>query len=169
MNIGPYIVESMNYKIYMDLDGVVADFNKMVVKLTGKSAQELDDAGELWDVLLDQHSKGFKIWGDLDLMPDAKKLWNYIKKYDVTVLTSTGSTLHKDGKKEKKDWVRKHFGLKDIIATTSGSKKAMYAEPNAILIDDMAKNIDKWKSAGGIGIIHTSATNTINRLKTLGL
>jgi hypothetical protein len=47
--------------------------------------------------------------------------------------------------------------------------KAEYAEPNAILIDDQPKSIDPFIAAGGIGILHTSAANTIKELKKLGL
>jgi len=38
----------------------------------------------------------------------------------------------------------------------------------AILIDDYPKNVDQFKAAGGIGILHTSASNTISQLKRLG-
>ena len=38
----------------------------------------------------------------------------------------------------------------------------------AILIDDYPKNVDQFKAAGGIGILHISASNTISQLKRLG-
>jgi len=38
-----------------------------------------------------------------------------------------------------------------------------------ILIDDSIKKIDPWNANGGIGILHTSASNTISKLKELGL
>ena len=44
-----------------------------------------------------------------------------------------------------------------------------YANEHSILIDDMQKNIDQWKAAGGIGILHTNAKDTIKKLKDLGL
>ena len=37
------------------------------------------------------------------------------------------------------------------------------------LIDDKEENIKQWKAAGGIGILHTSAENTIKELQKLGL
>ena len=36
--------------------------------------------------------------------------------------------------------------------------------PN-LLIDDHSKNIKAFKSAGGLGIIHTSASKTIDEMK----
>jgi hypothetical protein len=47
--------------------------------------------------------------------------------------------------------------------------KQMFAGPNRILIDDMEQTINEWNAAGGIGIHHTSADNTISQLKKLGL
>ena len=41
-----------------------------------------------------------------------------------------------------------------------------FASPNSILIDDREDNIKGWIDAGGIGILHTSADNTINTLIT---
>ena len=49
----------------------------------------------------------------------------------------------------------------------SGSQKAAFAIEGAVLIDDREKNINAWVEAGGIGILHTSAANTIDQLKAL--
>jgi hypothetical protein len=38
----------------------------------------------------------------------------------------------------------------------------------AILIDDYKKNTDQFTDKGGIGILHTSTSNTIRELKKLG-
>jgi len=38
----------------------------------------------------------------------------------------------------------------------------------AILIDDFPRNIDQFKAAGGIGILHTNTVKTIKELKKLG-
>ena len=37
-----------------------------------------------------------------------------------------------------------------------------------VLIDDHLGNIKEFRSKGGIGIHHTSASDTINQLKDLG-
>ena len=47
--------------------------------------------------------------------------------------------------------------------------KAEYSGKNRILIDDRADTIEAWRSNGGIGILHTSANDTIKQLKDLGL
>jgi len=38
----------------------------------------------------------------------------------------------------------------------------------AVLIDDYKKNTDQFTQRGGIGILHTSTSNTISELKKLG-
>jgi hypothetical protein len=47
--------------------------------------------------------------------------------------------------------------------------KPNYSKRNSILIDDRQDTIDAWNAGGGIGIHHTSAANTIKKLKELGL
>ena len=49
------------------------------------------------------------------------------------------------------------------------SQKQQFSGENQILIDDRVDNIEQWKSKGGIGILHTSASDTIKQLKELGL
>ena len=36
-------------------------------------------------------------------------------------------------------------------------------------LHDMEQTIKEWRNAGGVGILHTSAANTIKELKKLGL
>jgi hypothetical protein len=45
----------------------------------------------------------------------------------------------------------------------------LFAAEGKILIDDMEQTIREWRNAGGIGILHTSAADTIKELKKLGL
>ena len=46
-------------------------------------------------------------------------------------------------------------------------RKAAFAHKKAVLIDDRDKNIDCWVEAGGIGILHTTADNTIKQLNDI--
>jgi hypothetical protein len=49
------------------------------------------------------------------------------------------------------------------------AQKMLFANEGKILIDDMEQTIREWKNAGGVGILHTSASDTISQLKKLGL
>ena len=57
------------------------------------------------------------------------------------------------------------FLILSFIIFSSCNKKDK--RPN-ILIDDHKGNIREWESAGGIGILHTSAASTINDFKKIG-
>ncbi|GAG55785.1 unnamed protein product, partial [marine sediment metagenome] len=70
---------------------------------------------------------------------------------------------------QKHAWVKEKLGNIPTLVTRKSAEKAQYAEPNAILIDDRTKSIQPWTAAGGIGILHTSAQDSINQLKQLGL
>jgi hypothetical protein len=56
-----------------------------------------------------------------------------------------------------------------INFTASLGTKQNYSGKNKILIDDRPDNIEQWRSKGGIGILHTSAQDTIKQLQNLGL
>jgi hypothetical protein len=49
------------------------------------------------------------------------------------------------------------------------SEKYIYAAPNHILIDDMPEKIEGWTNAGGLGILHKSASGSIGKLKHIFL
>ena len=71
---------------------------------------------------------------------------------------------------EKIRWVHDNLdGFGNIYTVVSGKDKKEFAAPNHILIDDRPHSIDPWREAGGIGIQHTSAADTIAQLKELGL
>ena len=99
-------------------------------------------------------------------MEDGKQYWDYIKDYDTELLSSPSrSSTSRLGKRL---WVKNNMpGIKLTLAQAYA--KQNYAAPNHILIDDRKSNIDQWISQGGIGILHTSAADTIQQLKKLGL
>ena len=69
---------------------------------------------------------------------------------------------------DKKSWIKKYVDPSVVVnCTFTGSQKAAYAMKKNVLIDDRPKNIEAWENAGGIGILHTSAADTIEQLKKL--
>ena len=80
---------------------------------------------------------------------------------------------NKDGnsRKGKKSWLSKNAKPTGKIHLVQRADKQKYAmtdgKPN-ILIDDYIKNIKEWENAGGIGVHHTSPTDTISQLKRIG-
>jgi cytidyltransferase-like protein len=157
--------ENQQYKIYCDLDGVIVDFEEGYERLTGKSIKgnHVKGDSDFWQPITDA---GANFWINLDWMSDGEKLWKYIKKYTPTILSAP--SREKSSRVGKEIWVRTNIPGTELILKYASEKQEL-AEPNAILIDDREDNIKQWKAAGGIGILHTSADDTIKQLQELGL
>lgn len=172
----------MQYTIFCDLDGVLADFKKAITKVAKdvndpsfvydeeKYSKDSKYRNQMWkDVKTYQQKYGYVLWRELDTMPDAYVLWDYIKPYHPQILTATGQSQYK-AVEQKRGWVTEHFGSNIRVNVVETAKdKHQYAGPNRILIDDQRRATDPWIAAGGIGIVHTSAASTIQKLKELGL
>ena len=113
--------------------------------------------------------KGF--WANLEWMPSAKRLYQFIARYDAHVL-SAYTDRDPTSRVGKMKWLAKNTDFKrSNINLVLRSQKQKFAttdgKPN-VLIDDYKKNIREWESQGGIGILHTNVVKTISNLKHLG-
>ena len=157
------VKEKADYKIYCDMDGVIVDFDKGYKELTGREASFDTPKEEFWAPI---QKAGAPFWIKLQWMPDGKQLWNFIKPFNPQLLSAP--SRDESSKIGKFVWVKRNVpGTKLILR--QAERKQEFATPNSILIDDRADNIQRWKDAGGIGIVHTSAADTIQQLKDLGL
>ncbi len=157
-------LKSEDYHIYVDLDGVLADLQNYVDGVLGEPG-DLDN-DDVWKKLREMGEPKFD---DLELLPDAMTLWDYVKKYNPNILTATGHPVEKN-EREKRRWVKDNLAeYNDVFTVVASRNKSKWAWPDAILIDDRMKSIEPWREKGGIGILHTSAEETIAELKELGL
>ena len=153
-------------EIYCDLDEVLVDFRRGADAAVGGNFVKMDK-DERWNKV--NQTKGF--WGNLGWKPNAKRLHDFIIKYNPHVLSAyTGRDP--TSKVGKMKWLKKNADFKrGNIHLVLRSQKKSYAttdeKPN-ILIDDYIKNIREWEAKGGIGIHHTDVGKTISELKRLG-
>lgn len=161
-----------DYHIYVDLDGVLADLESEIEKVldikitTSDGGTDWDNSDEIWKRLRELDEPNFS---NLKKLPDADELWNYVKRHNPDILTATGKPAERNGR-QKVEWAKKNLsGYNEIRTVVGSAMKAQYAWPDAILIDDRMKSIGPWREKGGIGILHTSAADTIKQLKELGL
>ena len=151
-------------KIYCDMDGVLTDFDKQFTDSISvwntKKFIEKNGLDEFWKEI---DGKGVGFWVGMKWMEDGKTLWEYLVEnhQDVELLSSPSRSEH--SRLGKHLWVRNHkLGVKLNLAYSKNKQK--YAASNHILIDDRKDNIEDWESKGGIGILHTSAAETITQL-----
>ena len=157
----------MKYEIYSDMDGVLTDFDKAFMEVSGgifPSEYEKNFGKDGFWKLID--AEGADFWEKMPWMPDGKTYWDYIKEYNPILLSSPSrSSTSRLGKRL---WVKNNLpGTKLILA--QAKDKQNYAQKDRILIDDRPSNIEQWRASGGVGILHTSASDTIKQLKDLGV
>jgi len=157
-----------NYTIYSDMDGVLSDFDKRFMEFSKGVAPDQYEkkygVEKFWELI--DGEVGVPFWAGMDWMNDGKQYWDYIKKYDPIILSAP--SRNEESKYGKRIWKKRNMPTNKMILVPAW-KKQEYASPTSILIDDREKNIQQWEDAGGIGILHTSAANTIAQLKKLGL
>ena len=149
---------AMASEIYVDMDGVLADFFTEWGKLMGKDNWR-DIGIEQIPAALEKIRQTENFWLDLPLTSNAKSLLSLIKdvkgSYNICSSPLPGDP---NSKPHKLEWIKKNlnfFPPKDIIITHDKAKYATTQDgtPN-ILIDDYGKNIKQWEAAGGVGFKH---------------
>jgi len=156
-------IKNPKYKVFLDLDGVMADFKRGVKEILKLPADA--PSSEIFKAL-GQNSAEF--FSKLPKTKDADRLWVFLKGNDLQILTGVPRTDREKAVKEKIQWVRKNLSKNVKVITSSSKGKRKFSGPNHILIDDRKDNIQDWITAGGIGILHTSTAKTIKELKKLG-
>lgn len=153
--------------IYLDMDGVVADFNQYVGQLLnreiGWEGRDLSD--EEWKVVSSHDNLYFK----LPLIKESKKLVEAAAGTGLLVMFLTAiprRTTMPTAESDKRKWLDVHFPFYPVAFGPYSKDKQKWAQPLDILVDDKKSNVEEWKEAGGIAIHHLGDYNkTIQNLK----
>lgn len=147
-------------KIYLDLDGVFADFWGKVCDVFGK---EPENSKMIWDKLKDVHN----LFLDLKPLPYTRVMFNalYSKYGDRCEILSSvprPDNFLVTAPDDKRKWVRKYLNDSIVVNIVSNhtEKQNFCKGKNYILIDDYAKNINEWMTKGGTGILHDNWNKT---------
>ena len=146
--------------LFLDCDGVLADFDAGVKDLLGMDAKRFEakhGRGEFWKRL----ARHGNFYGDLEEMEDAQVLFQAVKHLKPTILT--GLPLGKWAAPQKERWAAAHFPGVPII-TTMARQKHLHMEKGDVLVDDRENHRKLWEDAGGISIHHKSAELSLRAL-----
>lgn len=152
--------------IYLDMDGVIADFEKRYVelfKVQPSSTREYKEFNKFFDKFIaDGHFE------TLELMPDAMDLVRALRNAlpPTQILSSTASEKrHKAISEQKIKWLETQ-GIDFQRNLVPGKElKKRYARTDTLIIDDTESVIDDWRAAGGVAILHKNVADTLVQLK----
>ena len=149
--------------LFLDCDGVLADFDTGATALLGMPAKDFQDAqgkSEFWRRL----ARAPDFYGSLPLMPDARLLVEAVAHLNPTILT--GLPIGNWAAPQKVRWTAEHFPGVPII-TTMARDKFRHMTGADILVDDRADHRAAWEDAGGTFITHENAERSIAALRQI--
>jgi 5'(3')-deoxyribonucleotidase len=157
--------------IYLDMDGVVADFDEYAHRTLGLPPSEGVYPEDIWNQLA---SNG-RIYRDLVLCEGAMLLVNTMRHIAIEheLYLKFLSAVPKGNDvpwafTDKVEWAQKHFPDIPVMFGPFSKDKHMHCKKGDILIDDRRSNIEEWDAAGGHGILHKGDVHhTIERVKSL--
>jgi hypothetical protein len=143
------------------MDGVLCNFDKAYRAIDPENF----DRKRFRYAVMDYH-----IFEDLEFMPDAQELLNYVCKLEginIEILTSMGTFDDHQGfeaKRQKHVWLDKWNIPYKANFVRCKEEKAQYANENTILVDDSIGCIIPFSAKGGHGILHTKSSDSIQQI-----
>ncbi len=150
----------MGRQLYLDCDGVLADFDKGATAVLGMHPRAFEKSrgiGRFWAKLASAPDFYFS----LPLMPDAMALYEAVRHLDPVILT--GLPRGNWAADQKVRWAAKHFPGVRIITTMARDKRD-HAKEGDVLVDDQVRHRDRWEGVGGVFVHHKNAAGTLREL-----
>lgn len=146
---------------YVDLDGIGADFIAGVLSALNHSMTEAEfqarrDSEAILKKIFEQDVHFF---AKLPPIPEFHKLIAGLDKLPLEwkILTATGQNhpSYKIAREDKIYWLGKTFNIprSKVIVVERSADKAVYANPQTVLIDDMQYNCDNFTKRGGHAVL----------------
>ena len=149
-------------KLYLDCDGVLADFDRAFAERFGHPprAYEAKHGPKVFWRNIKEEAPSF--YRDLPLMPDARHLFDAVAHMKPTILT--GCPMGGWAEAQKVEWAAEHFPGTEIITCQSKNKRDNCSVGD-ILVDDYLKYRHLWEEVGGVFIHHRSAAESLRTLR----
>jgi 5'(3')-deoxyribonucleotidase len=145
--------------IYIDMDGVVADFDTVAQEIMQATAEERRQAQQngrwpdhKWQQILTQQN----FYRILPRMPQADQMMALARRFRdelgwrLRMLTAIPKNNDfPECYQDKFDWMAEHYpGIRVIFGPYSEDKQH-HCRPGDILVDDRKSNIEQWRARGG--------------------
>jgi hypothetical protein len=148
-------------QIFLDSDGVLADFDRHVMEFSGgKTPRQLGNDA-LWELV----NSISDFWLTMPLMPGANDLMEFSLPHNPIILTGCPRTGYDVASTQKPIKLGRYFPGVPVITCLSKEKPLHMKAPGDILVDDMVHNVKRWRNAGGTAILYKSADQAISELR----
>lgn len=151
----------MTTRFFIDLDGVMADFDKAFIEQFGVDNRELAD-----DAMWEKINSADDFFYNLPVCEGASEFLSWISgsffDRDIHFLTACPPSQYENVARQKKAWVRDRLDSELLVIPTSGGKaKAQFVQNHGdVLIDDFVRNTNAWTEAGGLAVLHKNFHTT---------
>lgn len=153
-------------KLFLDLDGVLADFDGHYLRTFGEGLNRSLTNGDppgMWENLR-RHGRFFR---EMPLMPDAMELWAGVRHLEPTVLTGVPFTQVPEAEGHKREWLREYLGADVPVICCRSKDKYLHGRPGDVLVDDWVKYRHLWEGMGGRFVLHRTARESLAQLGEL--
>jgi hypothetical protein len=149
--------------VFLDLDGVMADFDGTFPKLFGFDHKTVEEI-VMWEHIGRMPDFFFR----LEPFQGAVEFYDSIRHFKPIILTACPREegLYAPAAAAKHRWVREHLDPNALVLPVFGSRsKPLFMQHEGdILIDDYRKNCSAWEASGGQAILHREFRNTYETL-----
>jgi len=169
-------------KIFVDLDGVLADWLSPALCVMG---YEPDAVYAAWDKLNPRPWNVFQVittsadrgwqaidlagdsfWANLPKLSHANALMQSCRSVSDSVTVLTSPSQHPSSYSGKVRWLDHHFGRGFAHSQALlGGCKHVVARPGAVLIDDSPANCSAWEANGGHAILFPAVGNRLHAMR----
>lgn len=138
-------------RLFLDLDGVLADFDGGFPRIFGFDHREVPKA-RMWEAIATDPD----FFAKLEPFAGARAFFDIVRPLRPVILTSASESMFRVAAKAKHAWVRRHLCADVLVLPVrDGLDKAAFVQDRGdVLVDDYGKNCDAWRAAGGLPIKH---------------
>ena len=154
--------------IFLDMDGVVADFNGYAKELVGYTAPGKRYPEEDWDKI----KANPRLYREIPVIEGSEYFVERVRQLanenDMPLKFLSAVPRQNDVGWvfwDKIEWVKTYFPGIPLWFGPYSRDKHVHCVNADILIDDREDNIQDWTTAGGIGILHTDFITSIQELE----